>query len=146
MKILFIAGPIVLILAIVGGLIAFKVIPMPGAKPPVTKAAAPKTPDPVKKPTPPPVAKKPATPKAPTVDLKKGAETLAGLWNNMDIPTLVGITKDWKDEDLVVVLGKMDEAKVAEYLTAVEKAKPAHASALSKLVQIQAGTVAVEQG
>ena len=147
---------VVLLLLIAGGVggAAFMgVINIPGITPakPKPKQEAKKEVKPAPKPQPTDesasdkkptkVAKKDDKPKA-TVDPAKGASTVAELWNEMDTAKLVAITKDWKDNDLVPILLKMDEAKVTEYLGQID---PKKSSSLSKAIGKQASIVEVPE-
>jgi hypothetical protein len=86
-------------------------------------------------------ATKPAAPPAPATNPAQGVATLADLWNKLDTDTLVKITKDWKDPDLVAVLAQMDDKKVAAYITAVAAKDASHASKLTKQIEDQASVV-----
>jgi hypothetical protein len=145
MKIWMILIPIVL-LGIGVGLAMTGIVNIPGISPKSAKVAsdlyASDNDNPVSKTAvvnPTATAAKPPKPKPPTVDPDKptidpdkGAKKLAGLWNGIEVAQLVPIVKDWKDEDLVKVLAKMDPDKVAELLSALE---PKRASLLSRFVQ-----------
>lgn len=85
-----------------------------------------------------PSAPKPAPPKT---DLDKGAEKLAELWNELETETLLKVSADWSEPDLVRVLSKMDSGKVVAYLSAIAKDKPAKASKLSKFLEVDASIV-----
>jgi len=72
-----------------------------------------------------------------------GVKKLAKLWNEMEAPALVSLVKDWKDSELAAVLIKMDGAKVAELLSALE---PKRASSLSRELQKQASVIPANSG
>lgn len=69
------------------------------------------------------------TPKATyTVDAAKGAAAVAEVWNGIDTPQLVAIVKDWKDEELALVLANMDSGKASELLAAMESKRASKVS------------------
>ncbi|HJP82939.1 MAG TPA: hypothetical protein VJ835_05485 [Fimbriimonadaceae bacterium] len=86
------------------------------------------------------VAAKPKTPAIPpptsttllTDSPEKGERKLAKLWNELEAPSLVAITKDWKDTDIAAILNRMDAAKVAEFLSIAD---PKKASSISRELQ-----------
>ena len=63
---------------------------------------------------------------------EKGERKLAKLWNELEAPALVAITKDWKDTELAAILNRMDAAKVAEFLSIAD---PKKASSISRELQ-----------
>jgi len=136
--------PILLILLVAGGLFATGMIKLPGATPP-PKATAKADPAPTDKELAPPLGGPPKAatvkPPAAATDPAKGAAALADLWNQLDTDTLLKVTKDWKDPELVAVLSQMDEGKVAAYITAVAKTDAPHASKLNKQLEQQASVV-----
>lgn len=97
----------------------------PTAKPKVTQKTKPSKPkEPVR-----------ISPEPPKPDLEAGAKRLAKVWNELDVETLNGIVKNWKDDDLARVLSQMDIAKVAALLSKLDANR---ASRLSEAMQLQA--------
>jgi hypothetical protein len=94
-----------------------------------------------KKPEPKKEKKKPA-PEVVTIteDPEKGAKRLARLWNEMETSDLKKIFDEWKDQDLVPVLAKMDNGKVAEVFGSIEEKRAAE---LSRLLMKEASKVPV---
>jgi hypothetical protein len=158
-KIVMILIPIV----IIGGILSagfMGLINIPGVTPAKKHA---KKDDKAKKDDPPKVAVKstptpkytPAKPKpgsTVTIDPGKGADEVAGVWDEMDTPALLTVMDDWKDADVVPVLLKMDGDKVSELLNAMATTNPQdklhanrqkRASALSKALQKEASKVVV---
>ncbi|HTQ09525.1 MAG TPA: hypothetical protein VMI31_05585 [Fimbriimonadaceae bacterium] len=90
-----------------------------------------------------------ATPKTTRRDPDQGAVALAIVWNEIGTDELIAISKDWKDQDLVRVLGHMDNDKVAKFIDELAKgdddgkikADPLRASKLSKALQDQGSVV-----
>lgn len=94
-----------------------------------------KSPEPTKE-----VAKAPEpTPEEPKketpLDLAKGAEALAEVWNSVPNDRLIGITDKWSTQDLARVFAKMETEKVAALLAAMP---PARASEISQEMRDQA--------
>ena len=141
-KVLFIALPVLVLGGGFVGLAVSGVIKVPGLTPrkPKVQAMYGETPAaPAKKETDAPVAQKPPAKKEPIVtvataksDPEAGNKKLAQLWNGMPTPKLVALAKSFKDNELAVVLIKMDPEKVAEFLTALE---PGRSAKLSKELQ-----------
>lgn len=71
-----------------------------------------------------------------------GQKKVAKLWNEIEAPALVAMVRDWKDPELAGILIKMDAAKVAELLSALD---PKRASSISRELQKQASIVAMKQ-
>lgn len=126
--------------AVYSGMVEVPFLPKTAASPNAEKEKE----EPVKPVAPPPsvpaVAKpKPvAKPKKPDVvvvapDPARGDRKLAELWNAIDIPKLLDLTRDWREEDLARVMLKMDPSVVAEYLAAMPDAK--RASSLSRRIR-----------
>jgi hypothetical protein len=149
----------VLVLAIGAGLVMGGIIKIPGLGPkakPKAKAAQlyteAKDPKLVEKKatSPPPVLPKKTTP-PPTADTavlvenkpEVGQKKLAKLWNEIEVPALKDLIKDWKDPELAAVLMRMDSAKVAELLGVMDAKR---ASAISRELQKQASVVPRETG
>lgn len=92
------------------------------------------------------VAPKKENPKPPKVDAsvlvenkpEVGQKKLAKLWNEIEAPALISMVKDWKDDEVAGIFMKMDSAKVAEVLSALE---PKRASAISRQLQKLASIV-----
>jgi hypothetical protein len=108
------------------------------------EATAPEKPKPVAvKPTqtPPPVATAPKK-EAPTTDTKPevGAQTIADLWNGIDVAKLVPIIKAYKDPELATILLKMEPEHVSELLAQLPADK---AAALSRELQKQGAIVPI---
>ncbi len=153
MKKLIMIGLPVLILAVGAGLVLTGVVNIPGLSPKkatakansaYTEAKDPKI-DPKKDP-PAKVAEAKPKPPAPKVDAtvmienkpEVGQKKLAKLWNEVEVSALKDMIKDWKETELAAVLIRMDAAKVAELLSALE---PKRASALSRELAKQASLV-----
>jgi len=155
MKALMFVVPVLLI----GGVVvaAFMgVIKIPGITPKKGAATAAYATDHDDKPVagttkPTPAASKPAKTEAPaksppkTVkkDPDQGADALATVWNEIDTPELIAMSRTWKDQDLVRVLTHMDNDKVAKFIDELAKGDddtklkpdPERASKLSKALQ-----------
>ncbi len=128
--------------AVYSGMVELPFMPkQKGGQPPAEKSDQP-----VKLPTPPPAsvpaATKTVTPpaksKEPEVvavapDHSRGDRKLAELWNAIETPKLLELTKDWREEDLARVMLKMDSSVVAEYLAAMPD--PKRASSLSRRIR-----------
>jgi hypothetical protein len=103
------------------------------AAPPAKKVAAKpvetKTP-----PTKPPVVVKPG----PTIKPEQGAQTIADLWNAIEVPKLVTITEKYKDPELATILLKMDADHASEFLSALPAPR---AASLSRELQKQGSIV-----
>jgi len=168
MKALIFVLPVVVIAAVLGLAFTGK-INIPGITPKKPAATAmyasdqsdkpvadkAKTPTPPSKPKPNQTAstsKRPAKAPAngPSKDIEQGADALATVWNEIDTPELISISKDWKDPDLVRVLAHMDNDKVAAFIDQLAKGNdaskvkpdPERASKLSKALQAQGSIVA----
>jgi hypothetical protein len=50
---------------------------------------------------------------------KDGTERLAKLWATMDAQKVAALVEKWKDGDVLLVLAKMDDEKLAEVLAAL---------------------------
>ena len=130
-KILLIAIPLVMIAA--GGGVGFGIwkglIKLPGGKKPVVAKPQPKVA--IRRATPPPPPKPVFRPIVvrPAVDPVAGAAKLAKLWNEVETPKLLAMTKAWATPDLAPVTLAMEPTKVAEILAALP---PARASDLSR--------------
>lgn len=145
----------VLVLGVGGaGFAAFKgIITIPGITP---KKVAKKASnlygeagaDPAKKvaekpnPKPPePQKPKPKAPEAPKVDLALGNQKVADVWSAMSTDAILGVIKNWKDEDVAPVLALMEDDKTAEVLSQVT---PERASSLSQKLRAFASQVPSE--
>ncbi|MDI9641604.1 hypothetical protein QPK87_17460 [Kamptonema cortianum] len=82
-----------------------------------------------------------ATPTEPKTDPEEGAKKLAGIWNNMEAANLLAIAKNYKDEELALVLSKMEAEKVAEILGAMAKGSDAKRAALLSRKMEELGSV-----
>lgn len=139
-KILFIVLPVVLIGGGAVGAAMMGVINIPGLTPAKKKSAATAQYTEEKEAEPmvensPPEEEMPPAPIAeaePPPDLEKGRRGLAKLWNEMEVPTLIAIVADWKDEELAAQLRYLEPEKTAELLSGL---KPGRASKLSRLLQ-----------
>ncbi len=101
-------------------------------------AGKPKTPVVVKAPPLAPPKTEAKKPKGPTLAPEKGEETVAELWNGIEVTKLLEITKGYKDSELAKILLKMDADKVSEFLAALEGGR---AAKLSRELQKQASVV-----
>lgn len=111
------------------------------AAPTEKEAKDEKKPEPEKKSQPVKEQKKPAPEVAAiTNDPEKGAKRLARLWNEMETSNLVKVFDEWKDVDLVPVLAKMDNGKVAEVFGSIDEKRAAE---LSRLLMKEASKVPV---
>ena len=141
-KVLFIALPVLVLGGGFVGLAVSGVVKVPGLTPRKPKVQAmygegAKAPQKPVAEVPPP--QKPPTKKVPAVavttvksDPAAGNKKLAQLWNGMPTPKLVALAKAFKDQELAVVLIKMDPEKVAEFLSVLD---PARSAKLSKELQ-----------
>lgn len=149
-KVLAIFGVVVLLGALVVGLGVFGIVKIPGLshvkKPKLVASKDVQKPAPAPVPKPPPAPPKKNEPPVNTpkpvketpeqvIDPTKGAESVAGLWNEMDPNKVMGIVADWKDADVATVFRQMDPDKVAGILSILP---PKRASRISALVEKQA--------
>jgi len=81
------------------------------------------------KPIEPPVHAKPEPPKP---DALKGAKKIAKLWNSLEPPKVVEISKAWKDPDLALVLSNMEAERAAQVLATMDAGR---AGRLSQEIQ-----------
>ncbi|MFI5385578.1 MAG: hypothetical protein ACHQ50_05590 [Fimbriimonadales bacterium] len=156
----------VVIVAVIAGLGFAGVINIPGLTPkkavknaaqmyaqkddkPVAANTAAKpatTPAPADKPKPKPVVK------PSDLDPDQGADAIATVWNEIETPSLITITKDWSDADLAKVLAHMDTDAVAKFLDEMArtgsggKPDPVRASKLSKVLRDQGAIIKPEEG
>lgn len=82
-------------------------------------------------PTPPPVAKKPeAEPEEPepVLDPELGAKKLAKVWNALPTEDLQAVSATFKDDELALVLSKMEVEKVAALMSAMDPKRGASLS------------------
>lgn len=79
----------------------------------------------------------PSAPSAEAAPRKDGTERLAKLWTTMDAQKVAALVEKWKDGDVLLVLAKMDDEKLAEVLAALP---PERALELSR------GIKALERG
>lgn len=146
-KLLLIVLPIIALLLIGGGGAGFAYFKKlgPFAKK-VTAKAEEKPKSASKAPLVPPAAEPTAVvrtlPPTTKMDPEEGAAKLAKLWNEIEAPQLLAISKDWKDPELARVASKMDPAKVAEVLAAMP---PKRASSLSREMQRLASVVSIDE-
>lgn len=73
-----------------------------------------------------------ATVEADVTKRKDGTERLAKLWSSIDIEALKKILLRWDEADLLPVLAKMDDAKLAELLGAIALEDAERAARISK--------------
>lgn len=72
------------------------------------------------KPEEPPQQESPPAPQpAKEAPPKDGTERLAKLWATMDAQKVAALVEKWKDGDVLLVLAKMDDEKLAEVLAAL---------------------------
>lgn len=76
-------------------------------------------------------------PPSETTPPQDGTERLAKLWATMDAQKVAALVEKWKDGDVLLVLAKMDDEKLAEVLSALP---PERALELSR------GIKALERG
>lgn len=86
--------------------------PTASAAAPAEGSPSPNTPPPEEKPPLPP-------PPADEAPRKDGTERLAKLWATMDAQKVAALVQQWKDGDVLLVLAKMDDEKLAEVLSAL---------------------------
>lgn len=82
-------------------------------------------------PTPPPVAKKPEeVPEEPepVLDPELGAKKLAKVWNALPTEDLQAVTATFKDDELALVLSKMEVEKVAALMSEMDPKRGASIS------------------
>ena len=140
MKPLLFVVPVVIV-ATVAGLGLTGKINIPGLSPKPPVKSAPKGSDQIKagklvasndqsktKPTSAPIkadeTKKPKANSKITKDPEQGADALATVWNEIDTPELIAISRNWKDDELVRVLTHMDNDKVAKFIDELAKGDP----------------------
>jgi hypothetical protein len=144
--ILFLVLPLALLggggfFAVYSGMVEVPFLPEKEAAPVAAEKETEEPKEPVAPPASVPAVAKPtpvAKPKKPEVvvvapDPARGDRKLAELWNAIETPKLMELTKDWREEDLARVMLKMDPSVVAEYLAAMPDAK--RASSLSRRIR-----------
>ena len=92
------------------------------------------------KPAPPPAT--PVVAEPPPTDPEAGAKKLAKVWNAMETPQLLAISKEFKDADLALVMSKMETEASAALLSALDAKR---AAAVSKELQRLGSLVPVEE-
>jgi hypothetical protein len=140
--------PILLAMVVLGGTVIglgyARVINIPGITPPkkqqpeeVTGAEKPEQTNeglgshPTPQPPPSEVAQStppPAQPQAVITERVDGTERLAKLWSSMDTDALVKVLDQWNDGDVLRVLARMDDKKLAELLSELAPDKAARIS------------------
>lgn len=103
-------------------------------------AVADASPSPTPSPNPIPTTSSPPKPvvASPTADPRKGAATVAALWNGIEVGKLVKITANYKDDELAKILILMDTDQVAELLS---KLGADRAAKLSRELQKQGAII-----
>lgn len=92
--------------------------------------AAPTTP--VVAPKPEPKAEEPTPDKPKPVQRVDGTDRVAKLWASMDSETLSKVLTKWNDGDVLAILAKMDDKKLAELLNTIASTDPDRAARISQ--------------
>lgn len=124
------------------------IVNIPGVTPPKKVAKAEKekkaTQTAAKKPK-----KRPAEPEIeatvkpvePQTNPNQGHAKIAKLWNEMEVGVLKSLTADWKDSDLAPILQRMDNTKVAEFISLIAEKDAKRADRITKALQTEASKI-----